>query len=65
MIFAYGIHATCSPCGSPMAAVVNGGGAVVEEEVVVVRVGVRVKLVRDAPSHGSFAALIRTRIIAL
>ena len=45
-----------------MAAVVNGGGTVVEEEVVVVRVGVRVELVRDAPSHASFTGLIRTRI---
>ena len=48
---------------SPVAAIVNGGGAVVEEEVVVVRVGVRLKLVRDAPSHGSVAALIRTGTI--
>ena len=48
-----------------MAAVVNGGGSVVEEEVMVVRVGVGLQLVRDAPAAAAddpVGAVISTKL---
>ena len=49
----------------PVTAVVNGGGSVVEEEVMVVRVGVGLQLVRDAPTAAAdnrVAAVICTKL---